>query len=223
MKQIVEHLQLLSGLTRRQSFDLLFNLAYINTDFKYLLSVTHDTATRARLLANKDKVVIADSTYSLREALDKLRLSGLTKITIPTDIYYIIYKVADGISQSLREDLRNSLGYSVYPVEIFIPPKELKECHVCSYTSTKDICKSCTDKLKAFTEYRRESFKLSINYLNFNIKSSINLDSSFSLRYKDWEIRKEGEEVTYTLTSTLFESTREDYPLPFEEYRLRIV
>jgi hypothetical protein len=41
-------------------------------------------------------------------------------------------------------------------------------------------------------------------------------------RYKDWTIVKRKEGIKFELGTELFNSVREDYPLPFIEYQLSI-
>lgn len=219
MKQIVEHLQLLSTLDSRGQFDLIYNLGYTNSSFRKILEATHSLFNRKRIEANRHKVTIGDSQYTVTEILRKLLHDNIASITINSEIYFIIYKLnSESIPQSMRNKLKDSLEYTPMH-QRFVTSSFTKTCGFCGETSNTDICFRCKGKILKFTEYRRESFEVPVNYFNFTKF----IEGEFELKYKDWRITRGGDKLNYKLVQELYESVREDYELPFVEYQLRIL
>lgn len=90
---------------------------------------------------------------------------------------------------------------------------------MCGVISNTEVCFRCHNKIVEFTEYRRESFEVPINYFNFKQFTQ----GCFELKYKDWEITKDSNKITYTLVQELYGSLMEDYELPFVEYQKQIL
>ncbi len=219
MKQIVEHLQLLSTLDSRGQFDLIYNLGYTNSQFRKILEATHTLFNRKRIEANKPKVTIGESTYTIIEIIRKLLHDNISGITINSDIYFIIYKLnSESIPQTMRNKLQQALEYTPMH-QRFTTSAFTKTCGFCGETSNTDICFRCKSKILKFTEYRRESFEVSVNYFNFTKF----VEGEFEFKYKDWIITRSNDKLIYRLVQELYESDREDYELPFIEYQLRIL
>jgi hypothetical protein len=222
MEEIAKHLQLLDGKTRKQSFDILFNLGNISKDFRYLLSVCHAEKLRDRLRGAYNSIIVAPSSYDLKEAINLL-IARPKKVTISQEIVYIIYKIVEGaITPSMYTNLQAALGYDIQWVRETKPlPNDLQACNICGKLNPKEVCRNCTSILEEFTEYRRDSFQVPINYFNFQGVSS----GEFSMRYKDWAIsRAEGSsEISFELLKEWQMEVPEQYPLPFEEYQKKIL
>jgi len=219
---IAKHLQLLDGKTRKQSFDILFNIGNISTHFRYLLSVTHSEHQRDKLKAAYELIeLVAHPVYSLRETITRLLERRRTKVT--ADMVYVIYKIVNHqITPSMYTNLQASLGYTVQYDRINkSTPKDLYSCAVCGKLNTLEVCKVCSTTLEEFTEYRRESFQVPINHFNFLGVA----EGEFSYKYKDWVIgRIERTPVVYfELLDEYIMEAPEQYPLPFTEYQKEIL
>ncbi len=218
MKQIVEHLQLMDQLPRKGKFDLLFNLGYINSNVLKILEFTHNATNRRVIEDNRLKVTVSNSSYPIIEVLRKLTHTGITGITIPSDMYYVIYKLnSEAVPQSMRENLQEALGYTIATTRVTMSAYT-KECTLCGTTSSMDICWRCRNQLIGYTEFRRDNFEVPVTYLNFKKIS----EGSFSFLYKDWKITRDGEVILYELQDSLYDSLREDYSLPIVEYQKQI-
>jgi len=217
LPKVSEHLNLLSSLNSKQRFDILFNLGHVYKDFKELLGLTHSSTTRNRLEKLKSLGLVSlgePKTGSLKFRLADL-LTG-RQVTLNSHEQHIVFTLVESpyITNSLRSKLKESLNY------VLEAPKEVTTypCAICSYASTGSICLSCKRNIIAFTNSRRESFTVPINYLNFNIRGTINLEGAFDFDYKDWSICKYNDKIVYTLLPKLLEGTEPiQYDLPFVE------
>lgn len=218
MEEIAKHLQLLDGKTRKQTFDILFNLGNINSEFRYLLSVCHAEKLRERLRGAYNSIIVAPSNYGLKEAITLL-IARPKKVTISSELVYIIYKiVGHQITPSMYTNLQTALGYDIqYIREAKALPNNLQQCNICGKLNAQDVCRNCTGILEEFTEYRRESFYVPINYFNFQGVS----EGEFSWQYKDWLIERilGSPEISFELLTEYQMDNPEQYPLPFIEYQ----
>jgi len=217
---MIEYLQLLEESSIKERYNILFNLGYTYKDIKLVLSYTHNPDTRKAILDNKDKVSIGPTKYSYKGTLDNI-ICAVYFLTIPSEMYYVIFLLASNIiPQTTRDKLQEVLGYT--PVTLKVTSRVsawTTTCSLCGVVSTKELCWRCVQELIEYTEFRRENFIVPITYLNF--KKFI--DKPFNFRYKDWEILRTGSTIYYVLKQELYESIREEYPLPFIEYQKAIL
>lgn len=222
VQQVSEHLNLLGNLNRKQVFDLLFNLGHIYKDFKELLAITHSTTFRKRLSKCKELGLAALGTpkigsYKFRVA----RLLSKQKTVLDSHEYHILYTLVESpyITASLRDNLKESLGYALESHEVV----EVHQCAVCSHIGSSNLCLSCRRNILSFTKYRRESFIIPINYTNFNIRGHINTEGELHFVYKDWDVFKHKSTIQCKLLSGLPEGSEPiQYELPFVELQRRL-
>jgi hypothetical protein len=213
VKQVVEYLQLLNGLDRTAQFDLICRI--MNTDVRHILEATHYKANRVRISSLKGICGIRATSSTTLDVIRKLLYENPTTIGMTSELYYVLFKLnSDSISQSTRDMLQETLGYVPMATKTVRTSRSTKKCDFCGAMTTTDICYRCKYNIFEYTNSRRESFEVPVNYLNF--KEFVE-DTRFVLRYKDWAIEKVQGKLIFTLVNILFDSIREDYELPFIE------
>jgi len=213
MKQVVEYLQLLSGLDRTAQFDLICSI--MNTDVRHILEATHYKANRVRISSLKVVCGIRATSSTTLDVIRKLLYENPTTIGMTSELYYVLFKLnSDSIPQSTRDMLQETLRYSPMSTKTVRSTRYTKKCDFCGGVTTTEVCYRCKHNIFEYTNSRRESFEVPVNYLNF--KEFIE-DTRFVLGYKDWAIEKVQGKLMFTLLNTLLDSVREDYELPFVE------
>lgn len=220
-ENILKQLLLLPTLDTKRCADILFNLGNTNPEFLQLLALTHSAQNRKILNSLRDEGVLRVGT-SRGKLVDKINtaISG-TQIWVSTEEYAMLFTLvqSDYITQSLRDKLKTYLGYKAYSISA-IKYNGDKECAICSNPASKVLCSKCDARTKRFLMYRRESFTLPINYLNYPALTSLNIDGEFNMPYYDWTISKtKGDSVVEcVLERGLHEGfIAKQYPLPFIE------
>lgn len=217
MKQIVEQLQLLGILTKIAQFDLICRI--MNTDIRHILEATHYKANRLRINNLKDTCSIRDVNTSTLNILRKFLYEATDTISITSDMYYVIFTLSsERIPQSTRDMLQDTFKYTPMVTRKTRTTRNTMDCALCGVVTNTEVCSKCKHEIFAYTNSRRESFSVPVDYLNFRRFVE---DTTFSIRYKDWNIEKAPGTLVFTLVPTLFDSIREDYTLPFiEEQKL---
>lgn len=223
VEQISTHLALLPQLNRKQVYELLFNLGLSDKQFRQLLAIIHSNQVQKKLLEVKPNVRLKEGQGSLSTRLSRL-IEGST-INLSTYEYHIVYTLVDSpyITKAIRESLKSNLDY----IPLTIGGKEERKvspCAVCGYPTSNGFCLSCVRKIHEYVEYRRESFTVPINYINFNIRNYINTTGYYQIHYNDWLITKEHSSVEFKLVQELQEGVEPiQYPLPFVDYQKTIL
>lgn len=216
--QVSTHLTLLPQLSRKEVYDLLFNLGYHHKQFKQLLAFTHSPSIQKKLLELKPNVKLQEATSPLHSRLSRL-LDGYN-ISLNTYEYHVLYTLVDSpyITKATRESLRVALEYIPYAPAG--SDKQASPCVVCGHPTSNGFCLSCIRKIHEYTEYRRESFRVPVNYINFNIRNYVNTTGYHQITYMDWLITKRASEVEFVLLNTLPDGVGMiQYPLPFVDYQ----
>jgi rubrerythrin len=225
MEEIASRLSLLPSLSKSHRIELLFTLAVNSKEFIELLALTHMSSTRKAInhaRSHDNSVKLGLPSGKLLTRLEHL-LQHSKQILLSSAEYMIVFTLASDeyITQSMREQLKHHLSYTPVLVK---PEKVLvSKCKICGYPCNGILCLSCGRKNIEFTKFRREHFVVPVNYLNYNIRNDIDLESYFNYRYKDWDITKYKSTVSFKLVSDLYNSDREDYQLPFPDYQIAIV
>lgn len=221
MDKIAAYLELLQGMPYNEVVALLVYVAQHSKDFKELLSVTHLASNRL-LLSRTSNAQIRPMSGSFISRLH--RFIQKERVGFSSYEYFVLFTVIRSplITRKVRDSLLQILDYEVKVIGNTRDTIKSGTCAICTYPTSSLLCKSCAIRNIRYTEYRRESFVVPINYLNYNIRDSINVDTPMEYRYKDWTIVKRKEGIKFELGTELFNSVREDYPLPFIEYQLSI-
>lgn len=223
IEQISTNLALLPQLNKKQVYELLFNIGLSDKQFKRLLAITHTTQIQKKLLEVKSNIRLKEGQGSLATRLNVL-LEGNT-INLNTYEYHIVYTLVDSpyITKAIRESLKSTLDY----IPLTFGTREERKvapCVICGYPTSNGFCLSCIRKIHEYAEYRRESFVVPINYINFNIRNYINTTGSYQIYYNDWIITKEHSSVNFKLIQELQEGIDPiQYPLPFIDYQKTIL
>jgi hypothetical protein len=220
---VSEHLSLLHGLNRKEVIDLLFNIGHTQKEFAKLLGLTHLIGSRKRLVIAKEnkRITIGESNGSLPSKT--LTLLKGHKTTLNSYEYHILFTLVESpsILPTTRSQLKELLNYKIVASTDKID--ELNDCAICSYPTKNTICMSCKPRLLGYLNYRRESFSVPINYLNFNIRKEISTKDDFEFPWYDWRISKTDGTITCILVQELAEGFAAiEYELPFVDYQKTI-
>lgn len=225
---IVNRLTLFDNLNRKERIDLLFNTALISHDFLELLRAAHNI--QVRKFINDYEHVFMLTTSRLRDPLVTRLLTAIAdgaNLYLKSEEFFILKVLASSKYLTVIEwaKLKELLGYEEEALPVKHEVTTLGFCPICSFPTNADVCLSCKRNIKSFLKYRRESFCIPINYLNFNIRNAINSSGSFSLVHKDWTISKSAETLVVTCELGELNEGFEPYepPLPFVDYQRSIV
>ena len=217
---IYEHLALLDDpqLSSRQVTNILFNLGNISRHFKKLLATANSMRDRKAFESNlgKIRVVNIESSERLSGKAKKVILGN--PVVMSHEEVFIIKTVFlnERITQNIRTNLRLQLGYSAESLVL----DEFEQCPICSRITKQGVCSTCKERLRAFTEYRRESFEIPINFLNFSLPSGLPLSSQpVNYSYQDWDFFMDPDMLKIYAVLVDREVGMVQYPLPIVDYQ----
>jgi hypothetical protein len=217
---ISEQLTLLdSNISAFKVTELLTNLAMEYPDFLEVLALGHSRGSRKVMETTKTRIRLGNDNTSLVAKVKNL-LFGNHTILSPVENHIIMSVFFHPrLTDTVRSNVQQQLGYVIPDHR---PSAELMECAICGFPQTKSVCQSCREKLRAYTQYRCQSFTIPINHLNFNIRSCINTQGSFVTLWTSWEFHKNPGDG-YVKARPIAPGYKVQLELPFPDYQKTIV
>lgn len=210
------------GLSRREVFKIIHDIALEDKYVVAILALAHGAYARRKFTERIEQTKIIDKG-NIKPLVSRLRhyIDG-GNLVLSRDEYFIVNTLFSStlLPQGYRDKLKESLGY--FP-EFFKKSEMLFVCQVCGKPTNMEVCTPCITRVKSFLHYRRESFTIPINFINFNLDTGPNVSGVFTYEYMDWTICKIAGDATIYVELVTREIGMHQYPLPIPDYQRLIV